>query len=58
MAIQASGDRVRATKLSGDSGKEVEALENSDQEVAKKVIDSKTNARSGVLIKHSDSNLK
>ena len=49
---------MRATKLSGDSGKEVEALENSDQEVATKVTDFKIKARSGVLIKHSDSNLK
>ena len=35
---------MRATKLSGDSGKEVEALENSDQEVGTKVTDSKTKA--------------
>lgn len=32
--------------------------ENSDQEMATKVKDSKTKARSRVLIKHSDSNLK
>ena len=44
--------------MSGDSGKEVEASEDSDQEVATKVTDSKTKARSGVLIKHLDSNLK
>ena len=44
--------------MPGDSGKEVEASEDSDQEVATKVTDSKTKARSGVLIKHLDSNLK
>ena len=57
-AIEASGDSARASKVSGDSGKEVEASEDSDQEVATKVTDSKTKARSGVLIKHLDSNLK
>ena len=43
--------------MSGDIEK-VEASADSDQEVATKVTDSKTKARSGVLIKHSDSNLK
>ena len=42
--------------MSDCSGKK-EASEDSDQEVAMKIIDSKTKARSGVLIKHSDSNL-
>ena len=51
-------DSARATEVSGDSGKEVEASEDSDQEVATKVTDSKTKARSGVLIKHLDSNSK
>jgi len=32
--------------VSGDSGKEVEASEDCDQEVATKVTDSKTKARS------------
>ena len=49
---------MRATKLSGDSGKEVEASEDSDQQVATKVTVSETKARSRVLVKHSDSNLK
>ena len=44
--------------MSGDSRKEVEASEDSDQEVATKVTNSKTKARSRVLIKHSDRNLK
>ena len=44
--------------MSGDSGKEVEASEDSDQEMATKVTDSKTKARCGVLIKLLDSNLK
>ena len=44
--------------MSGDSGKEVKASEDSNQEVATKVTDSKTKARSRVLIKHSDRNLK
>ena len=44
--------------MSGDSRKEVEVSEDSDQEVATKVTDSKTKARSRVLIKHSGSNLK
>ena len=47
-----------ATEVSGDSGKEVEASEDCDQEVATKVTDSKTKARSRVLIKYLDSNLK
>ena len=41
-----------------DSRKEVQASEDSNQEVATKVTDSKTKARSRVLIKHLDSNLK
>ena len=53
---EASGNRVRVTKVSDCSGKK-EASEDRDQEVAMKIIDSKTKARSGVLIKHSDSNL-
>ena len=57
-AVEASGDGARATELSRDSGKEVGASEDSDQEAAAKVTDSKTKARSGVLIKHLDSNLK
>ena len=44
--------------MSGYSGKEVEASEDGNQEVATKVTDSKTKARSRVLIKHLDSNLK
>ena len=48
---------MKASKVSGDSGKEVETSEDSDQEVATKVTDSKTKARSGVLIKHLDNNL-
>ena len=36
----------------------VEASKDSNQEVATKVSDSKTKARSRVLIKHLDSNLK
>ena len=44
--------------MSGDSGKVVEASEDSDQEVATKVTDFKTKARSGVLITHLDSSLK
>ena len=44
--------------MSGDSGKEVGASEDSSQEAAAKVTDSKTKARSRVLIKHSDRNLK
>ena len=57
-AVEASGNSPRTTKVSGDSGKEVKASEDSNQEVATKVTDSKTKARSGVLIKHLDSNLK
>ena len=49
---------MRTTEVSEDSGKEVKASEDSNQEVATKVTDSKTKARSGVLIKHLDSNLK
>ena len=45
---------MRATEVSGDSRKEVGASED----VATKATDSKTKARSGVLIKHLDSNLK
>ena len=44
--------------MSGDSGKEVGASEDSDQEAAAKVTDSETKTRSGVLIKLSGSNLK
>ena len=57
-AIEASGDSARTAEVSGDSGKEVKASEDSNQEVATKVTDSKTKARSRVLIKHSDRNLK
>ena len=55
-AIQAS--RNSADKVTGDSRKEVEASEDRDQEVATKVTDSKTKARSRVLILHLDCNLK
>ena len=51
-------DSTRATEVSGDSGKEVGASEDSSQEAAAKVTDSKTKARSRVLIKLLDSNLK
>ena len=54
----ASEDSARATKVSRDSEKEVEASEDCDQELATKVTDSKTEVRSRVLIKHLDSNLK
>ena len=54
---EASGDIVRATQVSGDNGK-AEASEDSNQEVATEVTDSKTKARSGVLTKHSGRNLK
>ena len=57
-AVEASGDSARATEVSEDSGEEVEASEDSDLEGATKVTDSRTKARSGVLIKHLDSNLK
>ena len=56
--ITTSEDSGMAIEASGDSGKAVEASEDSNQEVATKVADSKTKARSGVLIKHLDSNLK
>ena len=58
---------LKDTANSRDSGKAIEALEDrgkvdasedSNQEVTTKVTDSKTKARSGILIKHSDSNLK
>ena len=49
---------MRTTEVSEDSGKEVKASEDSNQEVATKVTDSKTKARSRVLIKHSNRNLK
>ena len=39
--MEASGDSVRATGVLEDSGKEVEAPEDCDQEVATKVTDSK-----------------
>ena len=51
-------DSARVTEVSGDSAKEVEASEDSNQDVATKVADSKTKARNRVLIKHLDSNLK
>ena len=57
-AVTVSGDNTRAAKVSGDSGKAVEASEDSDQQVATKVTVSKIKARSRVLVKHSDSNLK
>ena len=44
--------------MSGDSGKEAEASEDSGQEVAVKATGFKTKTRSRVLIKHLDSNLK
>mgnify|MGYP002338554115 CR=1 FL=1 len=54
-----SGDNTRAAKVSGDSRKAVEASEDSDhQQVATKVTVSKIKARSRVLVKHSDNNLK
>ena len=56
-ATEASGNIARATEVSGDKGK-IEASEDSNQEVATKVTDSKTKARSRVLIKHSGSNVK
>ena len=49
---------MRATEVTWYSGKEVGASEDSDQEAATKETDSKTKARSRVLIKHSDSTLK
>ena len=49
---------MRATEVSGDSGKEVGASEDNGQEAAAKVTDSKTKTRSRVLIKLLDSNLK
>ena len=55
-AIKASGDSTRATEGSEDSGKELGASEDSNQDVATKATDSKTKARSGVSIKHLDSN--
>ena len=39
-----------------DYGGKKGVSEDSDQEVAMKITDSKTKARSGVLIKHLDSN--
>ena len=56
-AIEASGNSARAAEVSGDNRK-VEASEDSNQEVATNVTDSKTKPRSGVLIKHSGSNVK
>ena len=44
--------------MSADSRREVEASGDRGQEVATKVTDSETKARSRVLIKHLDSNLK
>ena len=55
-AIQASRNSV--VKVSENSRKELEASEDRDQEVATKITDSKTKARSRVLIMHSDCNLK
>ena len=49
---------MRATEVSGNSRKEVEASEDSEQEVATQGTDYKTKARSRNLIKHSDSTLK
>ena len=40
-----------------DYGGKKRVSEDSDQEVAMKITDSKTKARSGVLIKHLDGNL-
>ena len=48
-AIEASWNRVRVTKVSDYGGKKG-VSEDSDQEVAMKITDSKTKARSGVLI--------
>ena len=42
-AVEASGNRMRVTKVSDYSGKK-EASEDSDQEVATKITDSKTKA--------------
>ena len=55
-ATEASGDSARVTEVPGDSGKELGASGDSDQDVATKATDSKTKARSGVSIKHLDSN--
>ena len=52
-----SRDSGKAIEALGDRGK-VDVSEDSNQEVTTKVTDSKTKARSGILIKHSDSNLK
>ena len=52
-----SRDSGKAIEASGDRGK-VDASEDSNQEVATNVTDSKTKPRSGVLIKHSGSNVK
>ena len=52
-----SRDSGKAIEASGDRGK-VDVSEDSNQEVATKVTDSKTKTRSRVLIKHLDSNLK
>lgn len=57
-AVEVSGDSRKETEASGDSGKETETSGDSDQEVAAEATDSKTKARSRVLAKHLDSNLK
>lgn len=57
-AIEVLGDSEKATETPGDSVTEIETSEDSDQEVATGVTDSKTKARSGVLVKHLVSNLK
>ncbi|KAK2503638.1 hypothetical protein MC885_010578 [Smutsia gigantea] len=57
-AAEASGDSGMETEAPGDSEKEIEASEDSDQVVATKITDPKTEARSGVLVKHFVSNLK
>lgn len=51
-AVEASGDSGKETEASGDSGMAVEASGDSGQEAATEVIDPKTKARSGVLVKH------
>ena len=59
---QREGSRGFRGQCKGNQGvrghREIEASADRDQEVATKVTDPKTRARSGVLIKHLDSNLK
>lgn len=57
MAV-ASGDSETEAEASGDSGEEAETPGDRDQEVAIKVTDLKTQARSGVLGKHLVSDQK